>query len=272
MSPDVTVVIPVWDMDKTILEQSIASVLAQSEPVRLLIVDNQSSEPVAIPEGAEILHLSSRVSVAEVRMAGLATVETPYAMFMDADDILLPQTVHHLRSLLRRTPDASVVAGRIIEWNPDTGATRAGWWPTRTAQILNRWPAIFRTCNAIRNMTPIVGCALFRTALAQTSAGVSPQTAEDWTFGASLAFRGRVVLSNVPCKLYRWRPGSLSQRARSDWHALYAARRATRECLRLDPAVPNWVKSLLPLFSLAHMLEIPLHIRRERWSAQRKAS
>jgi len=94
---------------------------------------------------------------------------------------------------------------------------------------------------------------------------MTPVTAaEDWTFGALKSFRGRVLLSDKPVKLYRWRADGLSKQAVYDLRALYDARRVTRRAVRDDGMAPAWMKMFIGVIAVLHLLELPLHIRRER--------
>lgn len=259
-----TVVIPFWDLDLGILQQSIDSVRAQSEPCEIIVVDNRSAVPVAPQPNVRVLRLRDRVSVGQARNIALTSVRTPYVMFLDADDVLLPDAVASLRSLLERTPGASLAAGAILDWVAQTGFRRRKPWPSDLAYRLSRFGRLFALCNLVRNMTPVTGCAVMHTDKALKTSGFPDTTAEDWTFGVSMSFQGPVVLTRQVVKLYRWRPDSLSKLAVWNLRDLYAARKATRSAAMKDPCVPTWIKWLAPLLFVMHTLELPFHIRRER--------
>ncbi len=265
MNNSVTIVIPFWNLDPRMLAECIDSLRTQSEPCDILIVDNCSDRPIPAIPGSRAMRLPRRVSVGAARNAGLAAVTTPYVMFMDADDKLLPGAVAHLRNLLECHPGASLAAGRIVDWVPETGARWPKPWPSRFAHRASATSdGLFRLCNLSRNMTPITGCAVIRTAMAQATGGFPDSTAEDWTFGVAMSFQGRVLLTQREVKLYRWRAQGLSKQALHDLPALLEARAATRAALASTPKVPGWLKALRPLLALVHTLELPFHIRRER--------
>jgi len=261
---DVSVVIPFWDLENPILQDCIDSIRSQAYPSQILVVDNASSIPVVGQDGVKVLRLNKRVSVGEARNLGLATVETPYVMFMDADDVLLPNAIGHLRSLIASRPGVSLAAGRIIDWVPDTGVKRPKPWPGKMAKQINRSARLFRLLNIVRNVTPVTGCAVMDTRLAQSTGGFPNSTAEDWTFGVLMGLRGQVLLSDNYVKLYRWRADGLSKVAVQQWKVLYEARRVTRSALAADALTPSWMRSLLGALALLHVLELPFHVQREQ--------
>src|SRR5574342_931428 len=74
--PNATVVIPVAPYHEAVAERSIASVRAQTVPTTLVVV-----------------HDTERRGPGWARNQGLAEVQTPYVVFLDADDWLEPQFV-----------------------------------------------------------------------------------------------------------------------------------------------------------------------------------
>lgn len=260
---DVTVVIPFWNLDLAVLRACVDSVRAQSEPCEILVVDNKSDVPIPAMDGVQVLRLTERVSIGKARTLGLQSVSTRYLMFMDADDVLLPGAIRHLHRLIESKKGVGIAAGGIVDWITETNYRRYKPWPSKLEHWISRMPRLFRFCNAIRNMTPVTGCALVDTEMAKRTLGFPDTTAEEWAFSTSMSFRGSLLLSREPVKLYRWRADGLSKQAIRDWKALYDARRSTRNVIRTDELAPRWMKRMLPLFLLLHMLELPFHVRRE---------
>ena len=87
------VVIPAWN-SATYLPRTLASVRQQVlAPVRVTVVDDGSTDEtaaVASQLGAEVLRLPHR-GVVQARNAGLEAVRTPFALFLDSDDVLRPE-------------------------------------------------------------------------------------------------------------------------------------------------------------------------------------
>lgn len=103
-SPKITVIIPAYNAEKYI-EQSVGCVLGQSyRELELIVVDDGSRDqtpeilarlaaedtrlrPISVPNGGP--------AMARNRALELMDSETDYVMFMDADDVILPDTLEY---------------------------------------------------------------------------------------------------------------------------------------------------------------------------------
>lgn len=133
-SPLISIVIPVKDR-ADIVARTLDSVFAQTyRPLRLIIVDNASTDSTPKVLGAWAASHDSdrfRVSVisesrpgaAAARNAGLAAVTTPYVMFFDSDDIMLPSHVGNVAEAISRHPEA-----KLIYW--DVAVIDSDGWMT----------------------------------------------------------------------------------------------------------------------------------------------
>lgn len=113
-SPLVSVVIPCWNQGHYLAE-AIESVLAQSYPeLELVVVDDGSAdntfEVASRFPGVRRLLQPNR-GVAAARNAGLADSQGAYAVFLDADDRLLPQALEVGMRALLASPKAAFAAG-----------------------------------------------------------------------------------------------------------------------------------------------------------------
>jgi mycofactocin glycosyltransferase len=113
---DVTVVIPVKDRD-------VSRTVAALGPVgRVLVVDDGSDPPLAVPPGAEVLRREEAGGPAAARNAGLAAVTTPVVAFVDSDvvpcDGWLPVLLAHLAD-----ERVALVAPRVRAPEPGIGAS-----------------------------------------------------------------------------------------------------------------------------------------------------
>jgi hypothetical protein len=113
-SPLVSVVIPCRDQGHYLAE-AIGSVLAQSYPeLELIVVDDGSDdntfEVASRFPGVRCLRQPNR-GVAAARNAGLADSRGAYAVFLDADDRLLPEALEVGMRALLATPGAAFAAG-----------------------------------------------------------------------------------------------------------------------------------------------------------------
>ena len=250
-NPDITVVIPAWNLGAE-LKEAVASLREQDPRPKVLIVDNASDTPLPKISGTRTLRLPQRVTIGEARNAAINQVDTPYLLFLDADDRLLPGALARLHETLSEEPQAVAAAGQILDWNPATDARQPAWYPPNYVYALNRFPGLHAWWNSVRYCTIVVG-ALIRTDAARRVPGFpNLNYGEDWAFSALLAFRGRIILTRDPSKLYRLDPAPKRETLGSNKkHLAPAYRRGMREVRRrLWRGGPVWVRPLLPLIWL----------------------
>jgi O-antigen biosynthesis protein len=115
---DVTVVIPCFNYGRY-LGEAVASVLAQEGGApAVVVVDDGSTDAETLrvldelPEGVELLR-QANAGVCRARNAGLARVETPYALVLDADDRLAPAALSVLTPPLDADPGLGFAYGTI---------------------------------------------------------------------------------------------------------------------------------------------------------------
>jgi hypothetical protein len=261
---DVSVVVPVWDsyVDR-FLADALAALEAEAGSAHMILVDNASAVPIPSANGNVTVCSSQRVSVGAARNLGLAAVETPYVVFWDADDILLPGALQSLRSRLRADPEAIAAVAAIVE---DTQTPHH--WPRRRARALAWFPSLFALIHCVSGLFPTTGSVLLRTDKVRDAGGFADADGgDDWVLGASLAFRGRVLFDAAPGRLYRQHPDSISR----SWRPvpdLVSHASAVRRRLRHDPGVPAVVRWLTPCLAPLQLLVIfvlrPIRRSREK--------
>jgi glycosyltransferase involved in cell wall biosynthesis len=256
---DVAVVIPAWDTYVELVTGAIESVRTQAGgQVELVVVDNASARPLgSLGADVRLVRTDARLSAGGARNLGLAQVDAPLVLFLDADDRLLPGALDQLGELLRGDPDAVAAVGKHLLWSPASGREVVVRRSPR--------PAIYRVARYRRALAlltlrydcyPLVGCALIRTAAARDAGGFAANSlGEDWALRSALAFRGRVLFTSMPVVRVRVRDGSLWHRehSRAELEEMYAAFRAGR---RADPRLPLWGKAALGPIGLAHRLDV----------------
>ncbi len=255
---ELTVVIPVWGAYCAKLADCIADVRRQSLDAEIVVVDNASEVPLPeLPPGVRCLRLRERVSVGAARNAALPHLRTPYVLFADADDRLLPGTLAFLVAMLRGRPELVAALTRQVLWNPQTGerAETAGS-PRPVVYRIAPFQRLLALCTLRFNIFPIVGCAALRTDAVRASGGFGDgNVGEDWELCASLAWRGPIGFSRRPGRLYAVEDGSLWHREhdRAVFEEHYA-----RFCARLfaDPAVPGWARLLRPVVARLHRRDL----------------
>lgn len=138
----ITVVVPVRNR-AGIVERTLDSIAAQtSTDFRLVIVDNGSSDNTpevlakwvarhAAKPFAPIVVNEPVQSASRARNRGLAEVNTPYVMFFDSDDEMLPRHIERVAAELRRIPDTA-----LLRW--DVGfIDRDGWLTVKNPRFHN---------------------------------------------------------------------------------------------------------------------------------------
>ncbi|QNG19695.1 mycofactocin system glycosyltransferase [Rhodococcus triatomae] len=134
---DVTVVVPVHDNPA-----GLRRLLAAVRACDVVVVDDGSHEPVALPEDlpgpgrVTVLRHETARGPAAARNTGLATVTTPFVAFLDSD--VLPRT-GWIEVMLGHFSDPAValVAPRIVALEPDVG-TLARYEHARSSLDLGR--------------------------------------------------------------------------------------------------------------------------------------
>ena len=241
--PDTSIVVPAWGQyGGTPLNEALESLRTQDFAARVIVVDNASDQPLPSLQGVELVRAPRRQTVGAARNMGLEHVTTPYVLFWDADDLMLPGTLRFLRDRISSHPALVAVAARILEDEPRVPHR----WPRRSMAPLTRLPRAFALAHSVWSLFPTTGSTIMRTAAVRESGGYADaNSGEDWVLGVSLAFRGRLEIHLRPGRVYRRHVGSLWEHRRSPRHLLRHAA-AVQERLRSDPGIPRWAKLLLP--------------------------
>jgi hypothetical protein len=247
--PEVSVVIPAWGAYAGApLQEALASVREQDTPARIIVVDNASDEPLGPVGEAEVVRAPERLTVGGARNLGLEHVTTPYVLFWDADDLMLPGTLGFLLEAISADDSLVAVAAAIVE---ESGSRHR--WPPRWSASLARRPALFALAHSIWSLFPSTGATIMRTAPVRESGGYEDAavSAEDWVLGVSLAHRGQIGLRDRPGRVYRRLGESLWQENRAPARQLAHAA-AVRERLRADLAIPGWARASALLLKVLH--------------------
>lgn len=240
--------IPAWDKYAgEPLVEAIESALAQSLRPEVLVVDNASNVPIPAITGARILRTSTRVTVGASRNFGLAEVDTPLVVFLDADDLLLEGALDAMLRAVDSCPEAVAWVLGIVDGN--TGRRHRS--PRRIAPVLARRPSLFAIANAGWSLMPTQGATLLRVDLLRELGGYddSERGGDDWPLSAAIAFRGKVAFDAFPALMYRRRPNSPGGDAFPS-HLVRRNARRVQVRLRGHSSVPRWVLWILPLMQL----------------------
>jgi len=247
---DITVVVPAWgSYAGRPLQEALASVREQDAPARVIVVDNVADETI---EDDDVIRTPRRLTVGAARNFGLERVETPYVLFWDADDLMLPGTLGFLRDRMAGRPKLVAVAGSILEDEPRMRHR----FPRRWAGQLARRRRLFAFVHAVWSLFPTTGCTLMRTTIVREAGGFpNAHGGDDWVLGISLAFRGRIELVERPGRIYRRLGASLWAGGRSP-RELRRRAALVRRRIRSDPGIPTWARLLLPLTAFLQIAAI----------------
>jgi glycosyltransferase involved in cell wall biosynthesis len=252
-----TVVIPVWDSYVfPHLAEAVASLTAQEAPVSIIVVDNASETELPSLDAVEVVRSPERLKLGSARNLGLEHVRTPLVMFWDADDTMLPGTVAFLQQAIGADPRLAAFGAAIVE-APSGQRHR---WPRHWIEKAVRFPALFALADCVWTLYPSTGATIMRTDLVRAAGGYGDaESAEDWSLGVSLAFRGRIGWSERPGRIYRIDEGSVWARHMTPRHQLQHAGNV-RHRIHEDPGIPRWAKLALPAIAFAQAAAIAAHV------------
>ncbi len=146
------------------------------------MIPGDEPEPSGLGE-AEVIRSGGPLSVGAARNLGLAAVTTPYVVFLDADDELVPETQATMLALLDADDGAVAAISQVVD--REGGEVVA---PRRGVARLARVPLALALANATWSILPTQGCALIRADVARGCGGYADSDGgEDWAFGISLA-------------------------------------------------------------------------------------
>lgn len=212
----VTVIMPAYNAAATIVA-AMRSVLDQSHrDVRLIIVDDGSTDDTAAlisacadPRLTVIRQPNAGVSVARNR--GMAAAEGDALLFLDADDCLAaPSALLRLIETLEASPDVVASVGPYARTGPASDPPRA----ITCRPSASRCDVLPRLL--IQNLFANGGHILVRAEAARAAGGFRPALAygEDWDFFIRVALRGpfAFVPGDQPVLLVRSLPGGAYRR------------------------------------------------------------
>ena len=212
-APRIAIIIPAFN-GAAFIAETLDSVLAQTLPAaEIVVVDDGSAD-----NSAEIAAgFNSRVKVlrqknsgtAGARQSGAGVTNSELILSVDADDILLPDTLARLTDALRANPAAVLAAGPAELWTP--GAPNPSVPDTEVLWPVEKhfWRSLL-SGNCIRTS----GCALMRRAALVAAGGWDADRqllgSEDWDLWLRLAEQGPFARVPGTVLKYRLHPNSFT--------------------------------------------------------------
>src|SRR5689334_15482708 len=112
----VAVIVPCFN-DGELVTEAVATARACPEPVELVVIDDGSTDPGTLAtldaleaDGVRVVH-QANTGLPGARMAGLAATTAPYVFPLDADDLLVGETLPRMADRLDADPGAGVCFG-----------------------------------------------------------------------------------------------------------------------------------------------------------------
>jgi glycosyltransferase involved in cell wall biosynthesis len=179
------VIIPCFN-DGSLLREAVDSV-AEDEPVEIVVVDDDSTDPATTAllrelgdEGVHVEHHARNQGTAASRTTGMRATHAQFVFPLDADDLAVPGMLATMADLLEAQPDAAACFGDYAEFG-DSEIVRA------VPELLDPFRVAFT------NEYPV--SAMFRRDVLETVGGwngngYSATSYEDWNLWMTLAERG----------------------------------------------------------------------------------
>ncbi len=200
---DCSVIIPVKNGQKYILN-AIRSVTTQTTPPALILVVDNDSTDNTVPLiqqsnlSVTIIH-ENKPGAAAARNKGLKSVKSPFVAFLDSDDICHPGRLQKSLQVLEANPEAAM-AFCAIEYTDDSGI------PTGTTITCPEYRAMdFFAQLLIRNRIPTTSCAVMRTEILKSTGGFDENLShnEEYDLWLRIAERHKIAYIDQILTYYR---------------------------------------------------------------------
>ena len=207
--PTVTVVIPCYNQAK-FLDAALGSAENQTQaPLECIVVDDGSTDrtpEIACARRARLIRQPNR-GVSAARNAGLPAAKGEFVVFLDADDMLLPDAIERGAAELAARGDLSAIVRRCEAVTEDGVPMSATQHDVDPAHLYRDWLS--------RNFVWTPGAAMFRRDALIEMDGFSTDfgPAADYALYLRLARDGRVALVPGAGVMYRQHSASMSRDA-----------------------------------------------------------
>lgn len=244
---DISVIIPTHN-SRAYLAQTLDSVLAQSTPVReILVIDDSSSDgtiDLARQYERKTAGLVRLVVVppctnSQARNIGLDRAQGQFIAFLDSDDLWLPEKLQRQLRLLETDPSACGAYCRIFKFRQHLDDMNRqeiqGYFDRPTLAQILQYQTIASSTMLIR-----------RQALGTVRFDPTTSHGEDTIFSAELSLAGPWRLLDAPLVARRLHPRSLTADA---WHSIYNTQTRLRwlaaQAHRIDPQEYTRIQQIL---------------------------
>lgn len=224
-----SVVIAAYNAEATIETAVRSAWLAGASEV--IVVDdgsNDSTRTTAERAGAVVV-AQANSGAAAARKNGAARVETPYLVFLDADDELIAAGVRKSLQLLDQDPALAVVGGRVRGFVGDQE-----WLLPANFEEVNSRSLLETGFSAWPPAASVIRVSALRTSAGVEPAPLNPRFAEDYEMLIRLSLVGKVARHDEPAMRYEMSGGKSLRSAHEAILAKEAIRRHYADALQID--------------------------------------
>ncbi|UGQ59058.1 glycosyltransferase family 2 protein [Rhodococcus pyridinivorans] len=227
---DLTVVIPAYKAEKTIA-RAVSSAFAAGAATVIVVDDGSDDATATVAESAGATCLrQENAGAAAARSNGAAHVTTPYLVFLDSDDELVPAGVKNSVEILTTNTDLAVSAGTVIGI-ADGGVERpfpVRYTPVTTESLIKNGFGPWPPCAAV------VRTSSYRDTKTLDVPALSPRFAEDYELLIRLSLVGGIDVRPEPTCRYSLAGGKSVNSATRAIESKEAIRAHYSEYLHLD--------------------------------------
>lgn len=211
--PTVSVIVPTYNRSSFLLE-AVNSVLAQTHPVsEILVVDDASHaehreiiEELGSRQRVRMLRRATKGGVSRARNFGLEHATGDFILFLDDDDILLPDAIAHMLHKFAHDDETDIVVCRsLCLFRP--GSSEKLYQGPCHIDLRRSHRVIHKACSdksirhfleferdptiaILRSCPSVDSCLIRRSALSGTWFADDMEFGEDWDFWLQLARKG----------------------------------------------------------------------------------
>jgi glycosyltransferase involved in cell wall biosynthesis len=231
----VSVVIPCYGQAH-FLREAIESVIAQSHPAEIVVVDDGSPDNTAevAARYPQVRYVrQDNKGLAEARNSGFRVASGEYVMFLDADDRLTPNALEAHLNCFAEHPEAQLVVGAIDHIAEDGSYLRSPRWPLLQANFYEELLKV----NHVANMIAVMA----RREVVASVGGFEPSCspAEDYRLLLRAVRRFASAHHRSVVAQYRRYPASLSRRGAVMLRALDRVMELEKPLVEGDPRLES---------------------------------
>lgn len=262
-----SIVIPAYNVENYI-ERTLESAIMQTRPAEeIILVDDGSKDKTAQVIQLTIQQFikknpSTKTNIkyfyqdnsgaAVARNRGVQEACGDWILFLDGDDLFLPERVEKLDNFLQTTDKKNVV---MVAANEFEGNDEQGWLYKDLSAYYDQknalFPQLFRSCFLSTSSMSVLRSAFL------DSNGMDPQlrSAQDYDLWLKLALLGELGFINEPLSKYTLRPGNISSNPASRYKCLLIILQKNKHLVPLTHTIRRYLLIHYEVFRISISLK-----------------